>query len=465
MSLQQYKFAYGRSTKSLMLESDDIVKEIRTRSFEPVADVPAAILEAVNSPIGTEPLSRLIRPGDTVAFICNDSTRVANSFDFMPVLVSAMNRWGVPDENMKIVFALGSHRPMSREEMAREVGEEVAGRLKMFNSIATQSEDFEYFGETSRGTPVWIHKELCNVDHVILTGTIVDHYFSGYGGGRKAILPGCAALETIRLNHSHMLESAATLGVLDGNPCYEDQMEGVRLFARGRSLFLFNAILDAKHRFLKMFAGDFDLAHRKACEFVDEVYGSTIDKEADLVIASCGGYPKDINVYQMQKTMDNAMCAVREAGVVLLFAQCSEGSGSAKLEETFARLKTREAIRSELENNFQIGANKAFAITRPLSKARFILVTDLDPAMARMMHFEAATPDANRALELAHRLAGAHPSTILMPEGCLTVPRVLVSSRCDKPTQSSDPAAHPSTLPWHHAPTQKAHSGARFVPE
>ena len=371
-----------------------------------------------------------MKPGDTVAFICNDPTRIANSEIFMPILVNEMNKLGVPDENMKIVFALGTHRAMTPEEMEKEVSPEVARRIKMYNSIATNKDDFEYFGTTSLGTPVWINKELCHVDHIFLTGTIVHHYFSGYGGGRKAILPGCAAMETVRMNHSHMLSEKAGLGRMEGNPCYDDQMEGVALFAKGRSLFLFNAILNAKHEFLKIFAGDYIKAHKEACKFVDKVYGCEIPKEADLVIASCGGYPKDINVYQMQKTMDNAACAVRKGGVVILLAECIEGSGSAKLEETFRRLGTPEAIRKELEDNFQIGANKAFAITRPISKAKFILVTALNRDLAKSMHFTAAVDTVEEALKLAHEYLGDHPSTIMMPEGSLTVPRVAPEHNC-----------------------------------
>ena len=342
----------------------------------------------------------------------------------MPVMVNELNRLGVKDEDMKIVFALGTHRAMTHEEMVEGVGAEVAGRLKMFNSLCNNDEDFEYFGTTSRGTPVHIHKELCNVDHVILTGTIVHHYFSGYGGGRKAILPGCAAMETVRVNHSFMLDENAGLGRTVGNPCYEDQMEGVALFAKGRSLFLFNAILNAKHEFLRMFAGDYIAAHKEACKFVDQVYGCVIPKEADLVIASCGGYPKDINVYQMQKTMDNAACAVRKDGVVILLADCEEGSGSAVLEETFRRLKTPERIKAELEANFKIGANKAYAITRPISKARYILVTSLDRQLAKDMLFTAAVDTVEEALEIAKQYVGETPDMILMPEGSLTVPRV-----------------------------------------
>ena len=424
MAMKQYDFAYGRGRKTFQIDEDRVLKEVRTEEFPVMEDIEAGVLEAIRHPIGCPSLDEIVKPGDTVAFICNDPTRVANSFDFMPVLVNEMNRLGVRDEDMKIVFALGTHRAMTEEEMAEGVGEEVAKRLKMYNSISTNADDFEYFGDTSRGTPVWINKELCHVDHVILTGTIVHHYFSGYGGGRKAVLPGCAAMETVRVNHSFMLDERAGLGKTVGNPCYEDQMEGVALFAKGRSLFLFNAILNAKHQFLRMFAGNYIDAHKEACKFVDEVYGCVIPKEADLVIASCGGYPKDINVYQMQKTMDNAACAVRKDGVVILLADCEEGSGSAVLEETFRRLKTPERIKAELEANFKIGANKAYAITRPISKARYILVTKLDRQLAKDMLFSGAVDTVEEALEIAKTYVGDTPDIILMPEGSLTVPRV-----------------------------------------
>ena len=225
------------------------------------------------------------------------------------------------------------------------------------------------------------------------------------------------------LNYPTMDENAA-LGRTTGNPCYEDQMEGVALFAKGRSLFLFNAILNAKHQFLRMFAGDYIAAHKEACKFVDEVYGCVIPKLADMVIVSCGGYPKDINVYQMQKTMENASCAVRKDGVVILLADCEEGSGSKVLEETFRRLKTPAAIKAELEANFKIGANKAYAITRPIEKARYILVTSLDRQLAKDMLFTGAVDTVEEALEIAKQYVGETPDMILMPEGSLTVPRV-----------------------------------------
>ena len=424
MALKEFKFGFGTGTQSVMLPEEHI-SDVIEGNPTPAVDVKEATIECMRHPIGSAPLQEVVKKGDKVCIVCADVTRTWNHSDqFVIHVVNELNLAGIPDEDITIVFAQGTHRAQTHEEDIRVVGEEVAGRIRLIQHDSRDKDGLTLVGTTKLGTPVWINKHVAEADKVILVNGITTHLFAGYGGGRKAVLPGCAAMETVRKNHSYMLEPTAGLGITIGNPCYEDQMEGVSLFARGRSLFLFNAILNAKHEFLSIFAGDWRLAHKEACRFVDRAYGCVIPKEADLVIASCGGYPKDINVYQMQKTMDNAACAVREGGVVVLLAECEEGSGSAKLEETFRRLVTPEAIRRELEENFQIGANKAFAISRPQSKARFILVTKLDRDLAKSMLFTAAVDSVEEALAIAKTYVGEHPSVILMPEGSLTVPRV-----------------------------------------
>ena len=322
---------------------------------------------------------------------------------------------------MRIVFALGTHRNMSHEEMVEQVGEEVAARMPMYNSDCHKDEDFEYFGETSFGTPVWLNKLICDVDLVIMTGTVVYHFFSGFGGGRKAILPGVALMETVRKNHSLMMSPHSQLGKLHGNPVYDDQMEGVRLFAKEHKLFLFNPILDAQKNFLKIFAGHWDTAHLAACKFVEQVYGAPIAEPADIVIAICGGYPKDINIYQLQKTMDNAWCAVKEGGVVIILGECEEGSGSAALEKALQEHPSPDAIKEQLAKNFVIGAHKAFAITRLMKKAKFILVSALDKKLAKDLLFE-AVDDVDAAIALAEQYVGPDYKILLMPQGSLTVP-------------------------------------------
>ena len=173
--MKEYTFHYGRGTKRFSLDENKVIKEIRMPETPVMEDIPQGVLDAIYHPIGTEPIDKLIKPGQTVTFICNDPTRVANSFDFMPVLVNELNKLGIPDENMQIVFSLGTHRLMTHEEMVEGVGAEVASRLKMFNSDAKIAEDFEYFGATSRFTPVLINKRICHSDHIILTGTIVGN--------------------------------------------------------------------------------------------------------------------------------------------------------------------------------------------------------------------------------------------------------------------------------------------------
>ena len=416
--MKEYSMKYGTGEVKFSIDPSLVVDELCVNEFPELPDPAAAVLEAIRNPIGSPALRDLVKPGQTVAFIVNDPTRIARSYVFLPVMMNELNAAGIPDENMRIVFALGTHRAMTEEEMVEEVGAAVAKRVKMFNPDCRDESMLQYFGTTSRGTKVGFSKLVTEVDHVICTGGIVHHFFSGYGGGRKAMLPGVAAYESIRHNHSMMFDPNAVIGRLEGNPVYHDQVEGVEMC---RPTFLINVILDEEKRFLKVFAGDYIEAHKEACKMVDKVYGAEVKKEADLVIASCGGFPKDINVYQLQKTMDNAWCAVREGGVVIILGECREGSGSAQYEKMMQEHKTPEGIEKALRANFEIGAHKAYAVTRLMKKAEFILVSCMEPDFAQMLLFTPAK-SIEEALEMACKKLGPKPSITLMPMGSITVP-------------------------------------------
>ncbi|MDR1702570.1 MAG: nickel-dependent lactate racemase [Sporomusaceae bacterium] len=420
MALQNFEFKYGKGKVKFQIEQDRIMKEIKMADAPVISDPEEAVRQAIRNPIGSKPLREIVKPGQTVVFIVNDPTRIAQSHVFMPVLLAEVNEAGIKDEDVSIIFALGAHRLMTDEEMTESVGEAVAKRVKMYNSDCQDQSQFKYFGETSRGTPIWFHKIIAEADHVICTGSIVQHFFSGYGGGRKAIFPGVSYYETIRKNHSLMLDSNAVIGRLHGNPVYEDQMEGVAMCPPS---FLINVVLNEKKEFLKVFAGHYDTAHIEATKFVADVYGTNIPQEADLVIATCGGYPKDINVYQLQKTMDNTWCAVREGGIVIILGECIEGSGSAAYEKTMQEYNTPDKVEALLRSNFQIGAHKAYAVTRLMKKAEFILVSTLPPELSKTLLFTPAST-IEEALSIAYEKLGKDPSVILMPQGSLTVPRV-----------------------------------------
>ncbi len=413
-----YHFKYGKTKFSLNIDSDRITGELKIAEKPVLSDPETAIREAFRHPIGSAPLAKVVKPGETVTILVNDSTRVANSQLFLPILLDELNEAGIPDKNITILFSLGTHHPLTQEEMTDLVGKVVAERIAMYNSDAKKAEDFIALGATSFGTPVAFHKRAVNADHIICTGSIVYHFFAGFGGGRKALFPGASAYETIRHNHSFMLDPNAGLGRLKGNPVYDDQVEGTEM---RRPSFLLNVVLNEKKEFLGVFAGDYIDAHLAGCKFVESIYGVPLDKPADLVIATCGGYPKDINVYQMQKTMDNAWLAVREGGVVILLAECIEGVGSDMMVEWMKQYKTPERIEEEVRKNFVIGGHKAYAVTRLMKKATFILVSSLPPELSSLLLFTpAATLD--EAVEKAHELLGPEPSTLLMPQGGLTVP-------------------------------------------
>jgi len=418
MGAKEYRFKYGRTEVHFNLDPQQVVGELILKEYPPLRDPEGAIRKAIRNPIQSKPLREMVKPGQTVAFLVNDPTRVANSHVFMPILLDELNAAGIPDRDMFIIFSVGAHRLLPEEEMAPLVGPRVARRVKMYNSDARDPAQFKLVGKTSRGNDIYFHERVVEADHVICTGSVVYHFFAGFGGGRKAMFPGVVAYETICRNHALMLEPGAVMGKLKGNPVYEDQIEGTEML---RPSFLLNVVLNEKREFLEVFAGDYIQAHRKACELVESVYGTPLDRPADLVIASCGGYPKDINVYQLQKTMDNAWLAVREGGVIIILGECIEGVGDDLYLEWMKKYKTPERIEAEIRSHFIVGGHKAYAVTRLMKKAHFILLSGLDPDLARTLLFTPAK-DMNEAMKMAFARLGPKPRILLMPQGSLTVP-------------------------------------------
>jgi len=418
MRNREYTFKYGEGQIRFTLNPSLVAGELKIKEYPPIQDPIAEIRNAIRNPIQSKPLGKIVEPGQTIALIVNDSTRVANSHVFMPILLDELNSVGIPDRDIFIIFALGAHHELTEPEMVQLVGPKVSNRVQMYNSIAKDSSQFKSVGRTSRGNDIYFHKRVVEADHIVCTGSIVYHFFSGFGGGRKALFPGVAAYDTICRNHALMLEPGAGLGKLRGNPVYEDQIEGTEML---RPAFLLNSVLNERKEFLKIFAGDYIQAHLEGCKLVESIYGSEIPRPADLVIASCGGYPKDINVYQLQKTMDNAWLAVREGGVVIILGECIEGVGSDQYLQWMKEYKTPERIEERIRSDFVVGGHKAYAVTRLMKKAQFILVSGLDPALARTLLFTPAK-DMAEALHIAFDRLGANPQILLMPQGSLTVP-------------------------------------------
>jgi nickel-dependent lactate racemase len=262
---------------------------------------------------------------------------------------------------------------------------------------------------------------VLQADRRILTGSVVHHWFAGFGGGKKALVPGICGYETIRANHSLLLDPASRIAVLDGNPAAEDQLEAAQMIGGD---FLVNTILDTDGDILGVFAGDMVLAHRQACDQAHRVYAGYRVAPADVVLASCGGWPKDINVYQAQKSLENGALACRPGGVVILAAECREGIGSDTYWKWAQKYRSVNEIEQALRSNFDLGGHKAFAMARLTAEHRVVLLSSLPAETVHTLGFEAASTAEEavaKAIALLPDTKGA-VRAVIMPFASLTVP-------------------------------------------
>jgi nickel-dependent lactate racemase len=258
---------------------------------------------------------------------------------------------------------------------------------------------------------------VLKADLRIALGNVEPHYFAGYSGGLKAIVPGVCSANTIRHNHAQMIEAGARAGVLDGNPVREDLEEGASLVGVD---FLLNVLLDSSHQVAVAAAGHPVEAHRWLCRAADYLSRTPVAQPADIVLVSAGGYPKDINMYQAQKALDNAAEAVRPGGTIVWVAECAEGLGNATFEAWMVGASADDILR-RIAADFVLGGHKAAAIARVLKRARILLVSALPAEQVRACGM---TPfkDVQTALQAARRDAGDEPLIYAMPEGAAVLP-------------------------------------------
>lgn len=285
------------------------------------------VRRALSSPIGAPLLREVIHPGEKIAIITSDITRPMPTYTVMPALLDELYAGGARPEDITLVFALGSHRAQTPEEMRHLAGEQAWAQIRCVDSDPA---DVVHLGVTSAGTPVDITRVVAEADRRICLGNIEYHYFAGYSGGAKAIMPGVSTPSAIQSNHSMMVRESACAGNLEGNPLRRDIEEAAAMCGVD---YILNVVLDEHKQIVCAVAGDVTLAHREGCRYLDRLYRKDIDHRADIVIVSQGGAPKDLNLYQTQKALDNAKHAVAKGGVVILVGSCREGLGGTTFQE------------------------------------------------------------------------------------------------------------------------------------
>ena len=373
---------YGKRRLRAVLPGELAVEFVTPRD-QPPADDPAAIVHAaVYNPLGTVAPPRA---GQRVAIAINDKTRPVPHEHLLPPVLDGMRRAGVRDEDALFIIATGTHPRMAPAEYGSILPREILEACRVICHDAHDEANLTRLGETARGTPVQINSEYMKADYRIVIGNIEPHQFQGFSGGVKSAAIGLAGVETINHNHAMMREEKARLGEYEANPARQDVEEIGAMIGID---FAVNALLNREKRIVKAFAGHPAAVMLAGIPEARALYQVPVQAPFDLMIASPGGHPKDINLYQAQKGLAHAALATRNGGRLVLCAACPEGSGSADYESWMMNLSARshEAVFERFQREgFRVGPHKAFQISRDAARIHTALVSELDDALARRL--------------------------------------------------------------------------------
>jgi nickel-dependent lactate racemase len=412
---------YGKSDVCARVPARNLLGSIEPKETPGAPDPEAEVERALKEPIGTKRLSEIANAESKVAIVVDDMTRHAPTPVMLPPVLAELNAAGVTDENITVIFGSGTHRAVKPEEAARLIGEETLSRVKTV-SHDCKAQDLVYVGTTKKhGSKVLLNRVFAEADVKVLLGDVGFHYYAGYGGGRKSVMPAISCEETIKHNHAMLLDSNARTGVLDGNPVHEDMTEAARL---AKVDFILNVVTNSRGEIVKAFAGDLEQAFLEAVKLVDEMYRVTVDRRADVVVVSPGGYPADLNLYQSYKALDNALEVVKRNGVIVLVAECAEGHGNQVFYDWMTRFGELKPVEREIKRNFVLGGHKAYYLLKALQNHPIILVSSLPDFYASNIFKLKTARAVNDAIGEAFKLAGSQARVWVMPHGGFTLPNV-----------------------------------------
>ncbi|HYJ47715.1 MAG TPA: nickel-dependent lactate racemase, partial [Pyrinomonadaceae bacterium] len=328
--MSEIKLGYGHGSVSVAYDETRFSVLGRDSGHErPLTDI--EIGAALDAPIDSPPLEEMVASGETVLIVVSDATRATASAQVVNLLVRRLIESGISPGDIHVIFATGIHRAVTQDEKRELLTPFIVQRIRTLDHHAYDSSSMIRLAETVHGTPVRINRALKEHDHVILTGAIGFHYFAGFTGGRKSICPGLASAQTIEATHMLALDfeqggrrAGVGTGLLDGNAVHE---ECERVAALVAPSFIINTVVDERGRAMRVYAGDWRAAHRRACAEYAETHSVRIEEQREVVLASCNGSPWDINLIQAHKSLDLAAHACLEGGDIILLAECRDGFG------------------------------------------------------------------------------------------------------------------------------------------
>lgn len=385
----------------------------------PAADQMAAVELAIETSEALQILEKY-RGCKSVAIAINDKTRPVPHQYLLPPLLKKLESLDIHTENIHLIIATGTHLPMPPEEFAKVLPREIIQRYPVTSHDSSKKEDLVFIKMTERGTPVWINRLFYEAELKIVVGNIEPHHFAGFSGGVKSAVIGLGGPQTIYKNHSMLVQPDAFIGKFETNPLRQDIEE------QGRAVgiqFALNAILNRNKEIVNVLAGDPSDVMRKGIPISREICQVSAKHRYDIVIASPGGYPKDINLYQSQKALTHGSLLCKDQGTVILVAACIEGSGSRSYEQFMTEVKSVDQVLAKFSHQeFAIGPHKAFQFARELKRINVILVSQMPADMVRNLLLTPAG-DLAEAFRIAlSQSSASQPEIACLPLATSTIP-------------------------------------------
>jgi lactate racemase len=416
--------AFGRNGLEVRLDDRWNVQVVEPK-YVPGAPGPEDCLrQALRRPIGSAPLAQRVQASDRVGIIFNDITRATPNELMLPVILAELAH--VPAGQITLYNALGTHRPNTEAELRRMLGDDLVDRYRIVQNDAFDRSTQVCLGKTSRGNEIWLNADLMACDVKLLTGFIEPHFFAGFSGGGKAVMPGMAGQSTVLGNHNaaKIADARATWGVTRGNPLWEEVRE---VALQAGELFLVNVTLNRDKHITTVFAGDLDQAHAAGCEYVREKTMVAVDEPFDIVLTSNSGYPLDLNLYQAVKGMSAAAQVVKPGGAIVIAAECWDGIPEHGL---FGQLLAEaSSVEDLLATIRQPGFSKqdqwqAQVLGQILQKAEvYVHSTHLSAEQIRKAMLQPAESVEETIAGLVSRY-GSKTQICVLPEGPVTIPYV-----------------------------------------
>ena len=401
------------------------VSVVEPSKGEPLADPVRVIEQALANPIGARPLAELVRGRRGAVVVISDKTRPVPYGVVLPAVLRSLEAAGLGRDRIEILVATGLHRANTQSELAEMTSPEIVAAYRIRNHVARNNDEHVHLGRTARGTEIWLDRGFVEADLKIVTGLIEPHLMAGYSGGRKAVAPGLAGVDTMRSAHGPvMLEDNVGPGIVEGNPFHEDLLE---IAGRAGVDFMVDVSIDRARRVTGVFAGDIVRAHAAGMQAVEHEVRVDLDALAEVVVTSAGGYPLDATFYQSIKGLTAALNIVRRGGTIILAAALTEGIGSEDFQQLLFGMTGNEDFMARITSPgfFRIDQWMVQHLCQVLRKARVVLVTDGLPVETVQRLWAEAAPSVEAALANVLPRYGNAPHVAVLPQG----PYVLATVR------------------------------------